>query len=159
MSDTNMIKVGKSAPAFTLLDSSEKKIMLSDYRGKWVVLYFYPKDDTPGCTKEACEFTESIKSFKNMNAEVIGISPDSPEKHLQFIDKYKLKVNLLSDPDKKVMTKYGAFGKKKMYGKEVVGVIRSTYIIDPSGKVAFNWSGVKAGGHAEKVRLKLEEIQ
>ena len=159
MAKEDMIEIGKKAPAFTLKDNKEKSVKLSDFASKWVVLYFYPKDDTPGCTKEACEFTEGIQSFKKMKAVVVGISPDSPDKHQKFIDKYNLKVTLLSDQDKKVMKKYGAFGLKKMYGKEVEGVIRSTYIIDPKGKVAYNWASVKAAGHAEKVREKLAELQ
>jgi peroxiredoxin Q/BCP len=159
MAKEDMIATGKKAPAFTLKDNKSESVKLSNFKDQWTVLYFYPKDDTPGCTKEACEFTEDIRSFKKMQAEVVGISPDSPEKHRKFIDKYKLKVRLLSDPEKKVMKKYGAFGKKKMYGKEVEGVIRSTYLIDPKGKVAYSWTGVKAAGHAEKVREKLAELQ
>jgi len=159
MAKENMVPVGKSAPAFTLIDSFDKNVKLSEYKGNWVVVYFYPKDDTPGCTKEACEFTAGIKSFEKLNAVVLGVSPDTPEKHRKFIDKYKLKISLLSDPDKKMMRKYGSFGPKKLYGRLFEGVIRSTYIIDPRGKVAHNWASVKAAGHAEKVREKLTELQ
>jgi peroxiredoxin Q/BCP len=153
------ITVGNKAPAFTLADQNGEKVKLTDLTGQWVVLYFYPKDDTPGCTKEACEFTEGLEAFEGMNAKVLGCSPDSPDKHQKFIDKYDLQLTLLSDPEKKVMTKYGAFGEKKSYGKTVQGVIRSTVLIDPQGKVAHHWRNVKAAGHAEKVRQKLEELQ
>ncbi len=158
MAETKTATAGNTAPAFTLPNQDEEKIKLSDYKGRWVVLYFYPKDDTPGCTTEACEFTDNIRSFDKLDATVIGISPDTPEKHRAFIKKYKLKVTLLSDPEHKTMAKYGAWGIKKMYGKEVTGVIRSTFIIDPKGKVAHAWKAVKAAGHAAKVKEKLEEL-
>jgi peroxiredoxin Q/BCP len=153
------ITVGEKAPAFTLSDQNGDEIKLSDLGGQWVVLYFYPKDDTPGCTTEACEFTEGVRAFEGLNARVLGCSPDTPDKHQKFIDKHGLELTLLSDPDKKVMTRYGAFGEKKSYGKTVQGVIRSTVLIDPQGKVAHHWPNVKAAGHAEKVRQKLEELQ
>ncbi len=150
--------IGKKAPTFTLPNQEGKKVKLADQAGRWTVLYFYPKDDTPGCTKEACQFTEGIKDFGKLDADVWGVSPDDPEKHQKFIDKYKLKVNLLSDPEKTVMQKYGAFGTKKMYGKEVEGVIRSTFLIDPQGKIAHVWPTVRADGHAAKVKEKLAEF-
>ncbi len=153
------IVVGKKAPAFTALDQDGAKVALKDLAGQWVVLYFYPKDDTPGCTTEACEFTEGIKQFTGLNALVLGCSPDTPEKHRDFIAKYKLKVRLLSDPKRELLEKYGAFGEKKLYGKTVQGVIRSTVIIDPQGKVAYHWATVKAAGHAAKVREKLAALQ
>ena len=158
MAERIVPEAGKKAPSFTLPNQEGKKVKLADQAGRWTVLYFYPKDDTPGCTKEACQFTEGIKAFNKLQADVWGVSPDTPEKHQKFIDKYKLKVELLSDPDKKVMTKYGAFGAKMMYGKEVEGVIRSTFLIDPSGKIAHVWPNVKADGHAEKVQEKLSEL-
>ena len=153
------IEEGKKAPAFSLPDQDEKKVSLSDFKGSWVVLYFYPKDDTPGCTTEACEFTDGIQDFKGLNAVVLGCSPDSAEKHRKFIAKYDLELRLLSDPEHKVMEKYGAWGEKNMYGKVTVGVIRSTVIIDPDGRVAHRWKRVKAKGHAEKVRERLEQLQ
>lgn len=153
------IAEGKVAPGFTLMDQDETEISLDDFKGSWVVLYFYPKDDTPGCTTEACEFTEGIRDFKGLNAVVLGCSPDPPEKHRKFIAKYGLGVRLLSDPDHAVMEAYGAWGEKHMYGKVTVGVIRSTVIIDPDGRVAHRWKRVKAKGHAEKVRERLEAIQ
>ena len=153
------IEEGKNAPAFTLLDQEEKKVSLSDFNGIWVVLYFYPKDDTPGCTTEACEFTAGIADFKGLNAEVFGCSPDSPEMHRKCIAKHDLEVRLLSDPDHNVMEKYGAWGEKNMYGRVTVGVIRSTVIIDPDGRIAHRWKRVKSKGHAEKVRERLEQLQ
>ncbi len=158
MAANTTVETGAKAPAFTLPDQDNNKVKLTDQKGKWVVLYFYPKDDTPGCTREACEFTDNLKDFNTLNASIFGVSPDRPESHQKFIDKYKLKITLLSDPDKKVMEKYGAFGKKNMYGKESMGVIRSTFLIDPSGKVAHTWRSVKAAGHAEKVSEKLAEL-
>lgn len=152
------LEPGQKAPMFTLPNQDESKVALKDLAGQWVVVYFYPKDDTPGCTKEACEFTSHLKQFERLNAKVLGISRDSAEKHQKFIDKYKLKFDLLTDADNKVMAKYGAWGTKKLYGKESVGVIRSTFIVDPKGKIAHCWYSVKAAGHAEKVASKLKEL-
>ena len=156
--DTVKLKTGQKAPAFSLLNQNEKKNSLADYTGMWVVLYFYPKDDTPGCTTEACDFTSGLKGFEKLSAVVLGVSPDSPESHREFIAKFNLKITLLSDPDKKALTRYGAWGMKKMYGKEIEGVIRSTFIIDPQGRIAHVWYDVKADGHAEKVRERLAEL-
>ncbi len=152
------LTVGKKAPGFTLKDEQGNNVKLTDYAGQWVVLYFYPKDDTPGCTTEACEFTKGLSAFEKLDAVVLGCSPDAPEKHQKFIEKYKLKIKLLSDPDHKVMQKYGAWGEKNMYGKVTVGVIRSTALIDPEGKVVRHWAKVKAAGHADAVRAKLAEL-
>ena len=153
-----MITVGRKAPLFKLKNQNDKTISLADYAGQWVVLYFYPRDDTPGCTKEACEFTEDIAGFRRLDAVVVGCSPDSPERHRAFIKKYKLKVPLLSDPSHSVMAKYDAWGEKKLYGKTTIGVKRSTVVIDPAGKVAHHWRAVKAAGHSEHVRTKLQEL-
>jgi peroxiredoxin Q/BCP len=153
------IKVGATAPAFTLPDQDGTQVKLADFAGKWVVLYFYPKDDTPGCTTEACEFTDGIKAFEKLDAVVLGCSADTPESHRKFIAKHALKVMLLSDPDRAVMKTYGAWGEKSMYGRTTMGVIRSTVLIDPRGKVAFHWLNVKAAGHAEQVREKLAELR
>ncbi len=150
--------VGKKAPSFTLPDQDGNDVSLTDLAGKWVVLYFYPKDDTPGCTTQACEFTHGIKAFEKLDAVVYGCSPDSPASHRKFIQKHALKVDLLSDEKKLVLGKYGAFGEKLMYGKKVMGVIRSTVIIDPEGKVAHHWPTVKAAGHADAVKQKLKEL-
>ncbi len=151
-----MIEPGKKAPAFSLEDQDGEKVRLSDLRGRWVVLYFYPRDDTPGCTTEACEFTGALDEFEKLDAVVLGCSPDGPEKHRKFRAKHDLGVRLLSDPDHAVMEKYGAWGEKKLYGKTTVGVIRSTVLIDPAGKIAHHWRSVRARGHAEKVRERLE---
>jgi peroxiredoxin Q/BCP len=134
---------GKKAPAFSLEGSDGKKHSLEDYKGKTVVLYFYPKDDTPGCTKEACGFRDLGASLKKSNAVVLGVSKDSIESHKKFAAKYKLPFTLLSDPKAQVMKKYGAFGKKMMYGKEVEGTIRSTVIVGTDGKVLKHWPAVK----------------
>jgi peroxiredoxin Q/BCP len=152
------IEVGKKAPAFTLEDETGTKVKLSDLAGRWVVLYFYPKDDTPGCTIEACEFTSGLRGFEQLRAAVFGCSRDSAESHRRFIAKQKLTVKLLSDPDHRVMEKYGAWGEKHNYGKTTMGVLRSTVLIDPQGVVAWHWPTVKAAGHAEEVREKLAEL-
>lgn len=159
MAGSKSIEIGEKAPVFTLSDQNGEKVRLDDYKGRWVVLYFYPKDNTPGCTTEACEFTSHLKLFEKLDATVLGVSSDSIASHQKFIEKYKLKFSLLSDPDKKVLEKYGAYGIKKMYGKEVKGIIRSTFIIDPRGRIACKWHNVKAAGHAAKVHEKLTELQ
>ena len=147
-----MIEEGKAAPAFTLQDADGNKVSLKDFRGKNVVVYFYPKDDTPGCTKEACGFRDHWKEIQKLGTVVLGISADGAESHRKFRDKYELPFPLLSDPDRKVMEKYGAYGEKMMYGKKTVGVIRSTVIVGPDGKVAKHWKKVaKAETHPEKV--------
>ena len=153
------IAVGKTAPEFALPDQDGSQVRLADLRGKWVVLYFYPKDDTPGCTTEACEFTDGIKAFEGLDGVVLGCSADTSESHRRFIAKHDLKVALLSDADRSVMKAYGAWGSKTMYGRTTMGVIRSTVLIDPNGIVAHHWPNVKASGHAEKVREKLSELQ
>lgn len=152
------LTVGKKAPAFTLTDQDGAKVKLSDFEGRWVVLYFYPKDDTPGCTVEACQFTSGLPDFEGLDAVVLGCSPDRPETHQKFIAKHRLGIALLSDPEHKALVKYGAWGEKNLYGKVTEGVIRSTVLIDPEGKVAHHWPKVKAEGHAEQVRAKLAEL-
>jgi peroxiredoxin Q/BCP len=152
------LTVGKQAPAFTLPDQDGAKVALKDQRGQWVVLYFYPKDDTPGCTTQACEFTAAEDEFTQLGATVFGVSPDGPESHRNFIAKHKLAVQLLCDADHKVMTRYGAWGEKQNYGRTYEGVIRSTVLIDPKGKVAAHWRKVRAAGHADKVRQKLADL-
>ncbi len=153
------IEIGRPAPKFTLADQDENLVSLDDFAGSWLVLYFYPKDDTPGCTTEACEFTEGIESFRNLDAVVLGCSPDTPERHRRFIEKYDLGVRLLSDPDHRVMELYEAWGEKVLYGRKSVGVKRSTVIIDPEGRVAHRWKSVRAKGHAAKVRERLETLR
>jgi peroxiredoxin Q/BCP len=152
------LEVGKTAPAFTLLDQDAQKVALKDFRGERVVLYFYPADDTPGCTKEACQFNDELTAFTKLGVKVIGLSPDGAVAHVAFRKKYGLRSSLLSDPEKKVMSAYGAYGEKMMYGKKVIGVIRSTFIISPKGKVEATWYGVRADGHAVKVLAALREL-
>lgn len=162
-----MIKTGNKAPDFKLLNQDDKIISLKDFSSKWVVLYFYPKDNTSGCTKEACDFTDSLKNYERLDAVVLGVSPDSTESHRNFIKKHNLKIDLLSNSDKKVHKAYGAWGKKKNYGKEYEGVIRSTFIISPNGKVAETWTNVKVRvkrkdgevRHVDVVRERLEELK
>ncbi len=142
---------------FCLPDENGKKRCLKDSRGKWVVLYFYPKDNTTGCTKEAKDFSQYIEEFEKLNAVVIGISPDSIESHKKFKDKHGLKVILLSDESKDTMQKYGVWQLKKMYGRSYYGVVRSTFLIDPDGNIAYEWKRVKVKGHVEDVLKKLKE--
>ena len=151
------VEEGKAAPLFTLKNQSGDKVSLKDLRGQHVIVYFYPKDDTPGCTKQAIGFTALDKEFKKLNTVVLGVSPDDEESHDKFICKFNIPYTLLCDTDRKVMTKYGAYGEKMMYGKKTIGVIRSTVWVDPNGKVKRHWRRVpKAADHPQKV---LEAIQ
>ena len=150
------LEPGDKAPAFTLTDADGKKVSLSSFKGSKVIVYFYPRDDTPGCTKEACQFNDNLSGFEKAGVPVIGISPDPAASHLRFRDKYGLGFTLLSDPTKATMEAYGAYGEKMMYGKRVTGVIRSTFIIDEKGKIARAWYSVKADGHAAKVLAELD---
>jgi len=152
------VEIGKAAPAFALEDQDGTRTSLADFAGRWVVLYFYPKDDTPGCTTEACQFTAWIESFSKLDAVVLGCSADSAASHRKFIAKYRLAFKLLSDPEHAIMKAYGAWGEKVMYGKKSEGVIRSTVLIDPGGVVAAHWPKVKAEGHADAVRARLAEL-
>ena len=148
---------GKAAPAFTLEDGGGKKVSLKDFAGKNVILYFYPRDDTPGCTKEACGFRDAWSEIKKANTVVLGVSADSGTSHQKFAAKYKLPFTLLSDPDRKVMEKYGAYGEKMMYGKKTMGVIRSTVWIGPDGKVKKHWARVSdAAKHPDQVLAALK---
>ncbi len=153
-----MIEEGKAAPLFTLKDKDGNKVALKDFKGQPVVVYFYPKDDTPGCTTQACDIRDQWSALQEAGAVVLGISPDPAEAHQRFVDKYDLPHTLLSDPDRKVMEKYGAWGEKNMYGKKTVGVIRSTVLVGPSGRVAKHWKRVQAKKHAEQVLKALAEL-
>ncbi|MFW6093596.1 MAG: thioredoxin-dependent thiol peroxidase [Pseudomonadota bacterium] len=146
------IEEGQAAPDFTLPDKDGNEISLADFKGRNVIVYFYPKDDTPGCTKEACGFRDLWKQIESHDAVVLGVSPDDDASHRKFTEKYELPFPLLSDPDKIVMAPYGAWGEKNMYGKKTVGVIRSTVWIGPDGKVKKHWRRVpKAADHPQKV--------
>jgi len=150
-----MLEEGKKAPAFTLASSEGDKVSLGDFKGKKVILYFYPKDDTPGCTREAEGFRAALPKIKKKNAVVLGVSRDSVDSHCKFIDKYDLNFPLLSDPDGKVLRAYGAWGEKNMYGKKTEGVLRTTVIIDGEGKVEKVFPRVKVDGHVDKVLAAL----
>ena len=149
------LQTGDRAPAFTLTDDRGDKVKLTDFKGKTVVLYAYPAAMTPGCTTQACDFRDSLSALQAAGVEVIGISPDSPEKLATFREKDGLNFTLVSDPDKTVLSKYGAFGEKKMYGKTVTGVIRSTFVIGPNGKIEHAMYNVRAKGHVAKLRTTL----
>lgn len=145
------LNVGDKAPDFKMEATGGKELSLSDYKGKKLVLYFYPKDDTPGCTKEACGFKDNMESITSTGAEVLGVSPDDLKSHDKFIAKYDLNFNLASDPDHTVAEVYGAWGEKNMYGRKYMGIIRSTFLIDEEGKIKEAWYKVKVPGHVEKV--------
>ena len=152
------LKIGDLAPNFCLPDKDNKEVCLKDFKGKFTIVYFYPADNTPGCTTEAIGFTDILPEFQKLDATVVGVSPDSPASHAKFIEKKNLKVILLSDEEKEVLKKYGAWGPKKFRGKSYIGVIRSTFLIDPEGKIAHIWPKVSVNGHAEEVKNKLAEL-
>lgn len=154
----DLADVGDIAPDFCLPNQDGAQVCLNDFRGKWVVLYFYPKDNTSGCTREAKDFTEFKERFEELGAVIIGVSPDSIESHKKFISKHNLRITLLSDPEHKVIETYGAWGPKKRGGRTYYGVIRSTFIIDPEGKIAAVWRNVRVKGHVEKVLEKLKDL-
>ena len=146
---------GAKAPPFTLPDQDGRPVSLADFSGRKLIVYFYPADDTPGCTKEACQFNDNLHAFERAGVPVLGISPDDPASHVRFRDKYGLRFPLLSDPDHRVMDAYGAWGEKTLYGNTVVGVLRSTFLIDERGRIERAWYNVKADGHAAKVLAEL----
>jgi peroxiredoxin Q/BCP len=146
---------GDTAPDFTLPDDVGGKVSLSDLRGKKVIVYFYPAAMTPGCTTQACDFSDNINTLHREGYEVLGISPDTPDKLAKFREHDGLTIQLLSDADRKVMDSYGAFGEKTLYGKTVEGVLRSTFVVDEDGKVSHAWYNVKATGHVAKLRRDL----
>jgi thioredoxin-dependent peroxiredoxin len=154
-----MLEVGQKALEFCLPNQDDVEICLRDLKGKWVVLYFYPKDSTPGCTTEACEFTEAMPEFGNMDAIILGVSADSTKRHRNFIEKKELTITLLSDESTDMIQEYGVWQLKKNYGKEYMGIVRSTFIIDPKGVVQAVWDKVRVKGHVEAVKEKLKELQ
>jgi peroxiredoxin Q/BCP len=151
-----MLKPGDKAPDFRLPSTSGKEASLTDYRGRKLVLYFYPKDQTPGCTREACDFRDNLARVRRTGAAVLGVSKDSLASHDRFREKYDLPFDLLTDSDNRVATAYGAFGEKTMYGKKVMGTIRSTYLIDEKGRIEALWSPVKVNGHVDQVLAALK---
>ncbi len=153
-----MVEEGKTAPAFKLQSDTDETVKLSDFKGKPVVVYFYPKDDTSGCTREAQDFTELKAKFDKAGVQILGISPDSVAKHQKFRDKYDLTVRLLADEDKQVVEKYGVWVEKSMYGRKYMGVERSTFLIDAKGKIAKIWRKVKVPGHAEAVLTAAKDL-
>ena len=166
-----MLKVGMKAPAFCVPNQDEVEICLRDLEGKWIVLYFYPKDNTPGCTTQACDFTQEQPKFEKLNSIILGVSPDGSKKHQKFISKYNLDITLLCDEDKKMCENYGVWKLKKFMGKEYMGVERSTFIIDPKGNIASIWEKVSVRKkikknsiitetlHVNEVKNKLIELQ
>ena len=153
-----MIEPGKKAPAFSLPDQDGQKHSLADYAGQPVILYFYPKDDTPGCTKESCAFQDNLPTFKKSKAVVLGVSVLNSASKKRFADKYGLEFPLLADEDHAVMEKYGVWQEKSMYGRKYMGVARTTYLIGPDGKVVQRWDGVKVPGHAEEVLAAVQQL-
>lgn len=157
MAETKRLEVGDKAPAFTLLDADGKKVSLSSYKGRKVIIYFYPAAMTPGCTKQACDFRDSLAQLNEAGLDVIGISPDKPEKLAKFHERDGVNFPLLSDPDKTTLTAYGAFGEKKLYGKIVEGVIRSTFVVDEKGKIEVAQYNVKAAHTTTKIQKYIAE--
>ncbi len=155
MTATTRLEVGAQAPAFSLEDADGNTVSLADYRGRKLIVYFYPAASTPGCTKQACGFRDNLRELNKAGLDVVGISPDKPAKLAKFRDAEKLTFPLLSDPDRKVLSKWGAYGEKKMYGKTVQGVIRSTFVVDENGKIELAQYNVKATGHVDKLRRDL----
>ncbi len=159
MIETAELDVGDEAPGFCLPDQDGEEACLGDFRGGWVVLYFYPKDNSKGCTLEAIDFTMSLGDFEAMGTKVLGVSPDSVKSHKNFCVKHDLKLTLLSDPGHRVLEEYGVWQTKKMYGREFEGVVRSTFLIDPEGKIAHAWRKVKVAGHVDAVKQRLSELK
>ncbi|MFZ0832022.1 MAG: thioredoxin-dependent thiol peroxidase [Mycobacterium sp.] len=155
MTATTRLEVGDTAPAFSLEDADGNTVSLADYRGRKLIVYFYPAASTPGCTKQACDFRDNLRELNTAGLDVVGISPDKPAKLAKFRDAEKLTFPLLSDPDRKVLSKWGAYGEKKMYGKTVQGVIRSTFVVDENGAIELAQYNVKATGHVDKLRRDL----
>jgi thioredoxin-dependent peroxiredoxin len=154
-----MLKIGRKAPAFKLLDQDNAEHSLKEVVGKWVLIYFYPKDDTPGCTKEACMIAEVYKDFKRLKVTVFGVSKDTPRSHKKFAEKYNLPFMLLSDPAMEMMVKYGAFKEKKMFGKVARGTHRISYLVDPEGKIAKVYPEVDPANHALELLKDIKILQ
>ncbi|MEL6458302.1 MAG: thioredoxin-dependent thiol peroxidase [Cyanobacteria bacterium J06621_15] len=154
----NIPLIGEKAPPFSAVNQDGNLVKLEDFQSNWFVLYFYPKDNTPGCTLEAKDFSEFSPQFDTSGAKILGVSPDSEKSHCKFIQKHNLSIQLLSDPEHQVCEAYGVWGLKKFMGKEYMGVVRSTFLIAPDGDIAHTWSNVRTKGHVEKVLSKLQEL-
>lgn len=154
-----MLEIGEEVKDFCLPNQDEEELCFRDIKGRWIVLYFYPKDNTPGCSTQACDFTEALPNFDALDAIILGVSPDSPKKHRNFIEKKELKITLLADEDKSLCEQFKVWQLKKFMGKEYMGVVRSTFIIDPDGKIAFAWEKVRVKNHASIVQEKLHALQ
>ena len=154
-----MLEVGTVVPDFCLPNQDDEEICFRDIKGKWIVLYFYPKDNTPGCTTQACDFTEAEPDFSRLDAIILGVSPDSPKKHRNFIEKKELKITLLADEEKELCNTFGIWQLKKFMGKEYMGVVRSTFIISPEGKISALWTKVRVKEHVKQVKEKLQALQ
>jgi len=154
-----MIKIDEKAPEFCLANQDDVEICMRDLKGKWIVLYFYPRDNTPGCTTEACEFTEALPDFTSLDAIVLGVSADTTKKHRNFIEKHSLGITLLSDESTDMMQEYGVWQLKKNYGKEYMGIVRSTFIINPDGIVKAVFEKVRVKEHVVKVQEELTKLQ
>ncbi|NOQ31365.1 MAG: thioredoxin-dependent thiol peroxidase [Helicobacteraceae bacterium] len=154
-----MLEIGKKAPQFCIPNQDDVEICLRDLVGKWIVLYFYPRDNTPGCSTEACEFSENLPEFEDMGAIILGVSADSSKKHRNFIEKKNLEITLLSDESTEMLQSYGVWQQKKLAGREYMGIVRTTLIISPDGEIKELWNKVKVKGHVEDVREKLRSIQ
>ena len=153
---TDIPQIGQNAPDFEAQDQNGNFVSLKNYSDRWLVLYFYPKDNTPGCTTEAKDFTAHLQEFESLGADILGVSPDSQKLHCKFIDKHELSITLLSDLEHKVIEAYGAWRLKKFMGKEYMGVVRSTFLISPEAKVAYVWDKVRVKAHVEKVLAELK---
>jgi thioredoxin-dependent peroxiredoxin len=149
------LEPGDQAPAFTLPDQDSSPVSLEDFKGRKLLLYFYPADDTPGCTAEACQFNDNLHAFQTAEVPVVGVSPDDAASHQRFRSKFGLRFTLLSDPDHAVADQYGAWGERNRYGRTIVGILRSTFLIDEEGKIERAWYNVKADGHAARVLAEL----
>ncbi len=154
-----MLDIGNSVPDFCLPNQDEEEICFRDIKGRWIVLYFYPRDNTQGCTTEACDFTEALPDFRELDAVIIGVSPDTPRKHRNFIKKYDLKITLLADTNKELAKKFGVWQLKRSYGREYKGIVRSTFLISPDGKIAHKWGKVRLKGHVQEVKKRLIELK
>ena len=154
-----MLEIAQNIEDFCLPNQDEEEICFRDIKGRWAVIYFYPKDNTPGCTTEACDFTDALPDFNGLEAIILGVSPDSPKKHRNFIEKKDLKITLLADEDKSLCKSFGMWQLKKFMGREYMGVVRSTFLIAPDGTLAYKWEKVRVKGHVDEVKEKLKELQ